>query len=106
MSASKINREKAACPRGSNSRARGAMCVWLRWPPGHQTLRDTKQFAWNKRRDMQLTVVTGEWRTRRRWAWTVDVEGLPVVPGLGEEVEEEQHVVGSAMERSALVLSP
>ena len=44
--------------------------------------------------------------SRRRWAWTVDVEGLPVVPGLGEEVEEEQNVVGSAMEGSALVLSP
>ena len=44
--------------------------------------------------------------SRRRWAWAVDVEGPPVVPGLGEEVEEEQQVVGRAMEGLALVLSP
>ena len=48
----------------------------------------------------------GKMASRRRWAWAVDVEGPPVVPGLGEEVEEEQHVAGSAMEGSASVLSP
>ena len=46
--------------------------------------------------------VAGEMEMRRRWARTVDVEGVLVVPGLGEDLQEMRRGAGRALAWSTL----